>query len=138
MFGIENFDKLPTWAQVIVAIIAGITVGFGIKRGLKNAGTAEASHGDVIEQARMAFELADSRLRHDLEQIIAALKQAMIDGLGKLSSDVREQIEDERRKASSGRAEIYARLREGEERLREIELKMATLEGERSRPRRGS
>lgn len=129
MFDIENFDKLPVTAQVIVLLIAGIVVGLGIYRSIRTATSESTANGK--SPIILAFELADSRLRSDLEQIIASLRQSMVDGLGRIERDSREAIDEVAAKDSKARADLYERMRQLEITVVRIEARMDNPPGRR-------
>ncbi len=129
MFGLENleqlisvFSRLPPSLQVAFAVGVGIGgAGLVIMKlmGIKLVGKTESAHPLAIELAKVASELADSKLRVDLTQIVESTRVGLENRVERLISEVRATIITNEQEAKKDRAAIYERLRLLEEGLSE-------------------
>lgn len=131
MFDIGAFDKLHPVLQIAVVLGTIIGAAWGIFRGLKLAkSTTTPAEDPAITQLKFMFELADQRLRLDLEQIVQSLKDSTNERIDVLVGEFRDVCQEAARDSSKGRNEIF-------ERLRQLELTVTRLEARPSqRPQR--
>lgn len=122
MFDLGAFDKLHPILQVAVILGTMFGAGFGIYKGLKTAKTSAPAE----DHLKLAFELADYRLRQDLEEVIQALREATAERVDKLGEEIRAACQEAAREASKGRQEMYERLRQVELTITRLEARVPT------------